>query len=584
MRLTEDIINDIRNSASITEVIGHYIPLIKKGKGYTAVCPFHDDHDPSLSISEDKQIYKCFVCGNGGNAFNFVMNFKKVSFPESVVEVADIVGKPLDIEVSRAPKKVDKNQKYYDLLNSFVDETNYLLTATKAGEMAKKYLENRGINKDIINKFNIGYNPNDDFLYKYLHESKFNDEDILTTGIGRMTDRGIRDAFYNRIIFPIHDKNGNPIAFSARIFDGTSDSKYINTGETLIYTKGDNLYNYHRAKESAKKENSLIICEGTMDVIAYDRAGITNVVAMLGTALTKNQLELLKSLSNNIVLSFDGDKAGQAANIKNGEIALKYGLNVSVIDNNTGLDPDEIINKHGDKALRELSNKRLSYIDYAIKYYKNQLNLDNYNDRKTLHQKITSLIDLLQDAYDKQNYTNELYELTKIRRIETGSNNKIEYNKTQVIKTYKYTLDGLTKAEYAILVMMSMSKDASNHYQRDLGFLTDSSNQKLAMYIIDEYRKNGECRLSALLDEVEDIDVKNLIITLATLEGLPDKYDKVLFNSAIEKVKHEIKLKKLADLTEKITKYSDVDQDKTSEYLIEYQSLLRELGGKNNGK
>lgn len=584
MKLNEDIINDIRNSASITEVIGHYIPLIKKGKGYTALCPFHDDHDPSLSISDDKQIYKCFVCGNGGNVFNFVMNFKKVSFPEAVKDVADVIGKPLDIDVVSRPRKVDKNQKYYDLLNSYVDEANYLLTATKAGEAAKKYLENRGINSSIIDRFNIGYNPTDDFMYKYLHESKFNDEDILTTGIARMTDRGIRDIFYNRILFPIYDKNGNPIAFTARVFDGSTDSKYINTGETLIYTKGDNLYNYHRAKESTKQAGHLIICEGTMDVIAYDRAGITNVVAMLGTALTNKQLELLKSLSNNIVLSFDGDKAGQAANIKNGEIALKYGLNVSVIDNTTGLDPDEIVNKHGDKALKELANKRLSYLDYAIKYYKNQLNLDNYNDRKTLHQKVTALIDMLQDEYDKQNYTNELYELTKIRRIEKSPINKKEYNKTQVIKKYEYSLDGLTKAEYGILTMMAMSKDALTHYQRDLGFLTDSANQKLAMYIIDDYRKTGECRLSALLDEVDDETVKNLIITLATLDSLPDKYDKVLFESNIEKVKHEIKLKKLANLKEQIAKVSDVDASKTSEYLIEYQSLLRELGGKNNGK
>lgn len=584
MRLTDDLINDIRNSASITEVIGHYIPLVKKGKGYTALCPFHDDHDPSLSISDDKQIYKCFVCGNGGNVFNFVMNFKKISFIESVKEVADIVGKPIDIDVSSTPKKVDKNQKYYDLLNSYIDEANYLLTATKAGEEAKKYLFNRGIDSKIIDKFNLGFNPSDDFMYKYLHENKFNDEDILTTGIARLTDRGIRDVFYSRILFPIHDKNGNPIAFSARVFDGSSDSKYINTGETLIYTKGDNLYNYHRAKDSAKKIGELIVCEGTMDCIAFDRAGIENSVAMLGTALTNKQLELLKSLSKNIILSFDGDKAGQAANIKNGELALKYGLNVNVIDNNTGLDPDEIIGKHGAKVLKDLSNKRLSYIDYAIKYYKNQLNLENYNDRKTLHQKITNLIDLLQDQYDKENYTNELYELTKIRRIENSSNNKIEYNKTQVIKTYKYTLDGLTKAEYSILAMMSMSKDALTHYQRDLGFLTDSTNQKLAMYIIDDYRKNGECRLSALLDEVDDEDVKNLIITLATLEGLPEKYDKSIFDSDIEKVKNEIKLKKIANLQEKITRVSEVDFDKTCEYLIEYQSLLRELGGKNNGK
>ena len=583
MKLSEDVINDVRNSASITEVIGHYIPLIKKGKGYTAVCPFHDDHDPSLSISEDKQIYKCFVCGNGGNAFNFVMNFKKCSFPESVKEVADIIGKPLDIDIQRAPKKVDKNQKYYDLLNNYIEETNYLLTSTKAGEKAREYLLSRQMDKDIINRFNIGFNPGDDFMYKYLHQSNFLDEDILVTGIGRMTDKGIRDVFYNRILFPIHDKYGNPIAFTARVFDGSSDSKYINTGETKIYTKGEHLFNYHRAKDEAGRQNCVIVCEGTMDVIAYDKAGINNVVATLGTAMTQKQLELLKSLSGNVVLSYDGDKAGQHANIKNGELALKYGLNVEVIDNNTDLDPDEIVSKHGKDALRNLAGKRLSYIDYAIKYYKSGYNLDNYADRKAMHAKVSALIDLLKDGYDRENYNNELYELTKIRRLENKGEPKKEYNNTKVFEKYKYSLDGLTKAEYGILTMISVSKDALNSYQKDLGFLTDPINQKLAMYIVDDYRKNGECRLSKLLDEVDDQSVKDLIITLATIDELPERYDKELLQSDIEKVKHEVKLKKLANLKDQIAKVSDVDLDKTSEYLIEYQSLLRELGGKYNG-
>lgn len=583
MRLTEDVINDIRNSASMSEVIGHYIPLIKKGKGFTAVCPFHDDHDPSLSISEDKQIYKCFVCGNGGNAFNFVMNFKKISFPEAVKEVADIIGKPLDIEINSAPKKVDKNQKYYDLLNSYISEANYLLTATKAGESAMKYLENRGMDKGVIDTFNIGYNPKDDFMYKYLHENEFKDEDILTTGVARMTDRGIRDVFYERILFPIHNKYGNPLGFTARIFEGQDASKYINTGETKIYTKGDNLYNYHRAKDACKMTNSVIVVEGTMDVIAFYKAGITNVVAMLGTALTKEQLELLKSLSSNVIMSFDGDKAGQAANMKNGLLALDYGLNVSVVDNNTGLDPDEIIEKHGKNALKDLTSKRLTYIDYAIKYYKSLYNLDNYSDRKAMHQKVTALIDKLHDEYDRQNYTNELYELTKIRRIENNQTQKRAINSPKPIREYTYALDGVTKAEYTILLMMSISPEGKENYLRNLGYLLDPIDQKLANYIVDEYRTKGECKLSRLLDEIKEEEVRNLIMTLATIDSIPSVYQKDLFDSAVLKIKNEIKLKKLEDLKKRISQVSDVDQNKTSELLIEYTSLLRELGGKKNG-
>jgi len=581
MKLSEEIINDVRNSASITEVIGHYIPLVKKGKGFTALCPFHDDHDPSLSISDDKQIYKCFVCGSGGNVFNFVMNFKKVSFPEAVKEVADVIGKPLTIDIVQTPKKIDKNQKYYDLFAKYIEETNYLLTATNAGLKAKEYLNKRGIEDKVINYFNIGLNPSDDFMYHYLHQNGYKDEDMITLGLNRMSNSGMKDVFYNRITFPIHDKDANPVALTARDYLGQSDSKYINTQETLIYTKGNHLYNYHRAKDVSKKNNLIVLVEGTIDVIAYYRAGIENVVASLGTALTEKQLELLRTLSNNVLLSYDGDKAGRAANMKHGEALLNYGFHVEVIDNNTGLDPDEIVNQSGGHVLRDLYSKRLSFIDYAIAYYKELYNLNNYADRKEMTRKVSLLIDKLKDQYDKDNYENALFELTKIKIIQT-STNTTAYQDRKPTTTVQYSMDGLTKAEYSILLMISISKDALDRYQKELGYLIDSNNQKLAIIIIDEYRKKNECRLSKLLDEVDDEKIKQLIITLATNESLPQEYDIELFESAIEKVKREIKKQKLEDLKEKINKTSIVDPMKAYEYLNEYQNLLRELGGKMN--
>ena len=579
MRIPEETINDIRNSASITEVIGHYIPLIKKGKGYTAVCPFHDDHDPSLSISEDKQIYKCFVCGNGGNVFTFVQNFKKISYPEAVAEVANIIGKPLDISFT-APKKENKYKRFYDLLTDYVEYTNYVLIGTKLGSEAKDYLIKRGLDEDIINEFNIGFNPDGDKVYNTLKNKNYTDEEMIKVNVARMGNNGIREVFSKRITFPIHNKYGDPIAFTARDFTGFSDSKYINSSETILYTKGDVIYNYHRAKQSVKQLNKVIVTEGVMDVIAYKRANIDNVVATLGTACSEKQVELLKEMSNTVVLSYDGDKAGKAANIKNGAALLKAGVNVEVIDNNTGLDPDEIINQYDKNALRDLSSKRISYIDYAINYYKGMYNLDNYADRKEMSIRISELIDLIKDEYDRENYYNELYEITKIRKNDSYNRPKTGYNNERKVFQKTFFLDGLTKAEYIILVEMVMSKDGKDMFQKELGYLLDDNNYKLANLIIDEYRKNGQCHLAKLLDEVDDVSIKNLIISLGTIDSLPTEYNKDVLAGAINKVKEEIKKRKLTDLKEKINTWASVDKAKANEYLNEYSKLLRDLGGK----
>ncbi|MBR6233659.1 MAG: DNA primase [Erysipelotrichaceae bacterium] len=579
MKLTQEVIDDIRNSADIVDVIGHYIPLVKKGKGYSALCPFHDDHDPSLSISEDKQIYKCFVCGNGGNVFTFVSNFKKIPFPQAVSEVASIIGKPIDIDL--APKKVSRFQPYYDLLGAMISYCNYLLSASKLGEEAMTYLNNRGLEKEVIEYFNIGLDPDGNKIYEYLKNHGFKDEDMIKTGVCRMLQSGMADVFYNRIIFPIHDREGNPIAFTARDYKGFSSSKYINSSDNIIYTKGDHLYNYHRAFDAARKTGYVIVCEGVMDVIAFYRAGKENVVATLGTACTRNQIELLKSFGKKIVLSYDGDRAGQNANMKIGDMLLSEGLDVYCIDNRTELDPDEIINQYGKNALRDLEVKQISYIDFAMNFYKKIYNLENYDDRKKMTMSMTSLIEKLKDEYDRENYLSQLYEITKIRKRVSKESPEIRYNKKTA--DISFSIDGLTKAEYLIIAQIAMSKKALDIYQRQLGCLLDENDQKLAMLIMDDYRRNEKCSLSRIYDECEDDAIKDLISSLALLETLPDSYDENSLMGAIDKVKLEIKRRKMADLKERISKVSDIDPARTAEYLMEYEKLIKELGG-NNGK
>lgn len=583
MLLTEEVIADIRNSASITEVIGHYIPLVKKGRGYTAVCPFHDDHDPSLSISEDKQIFKCFVCGKGGNVFTFVQDFKKITFPQSVAEVAKIIGKPLAFEIENKPVKIDPHQRSYDLLSDYVGYCSYLLLASKKGEAALNYLKNRGLDEDVINYFKIGYNPDDNSLSLYLLSHNYSEKELIDTNVAAYGQNNLYDVFYNRITFPIHDASGHCLAFTARDFTGFSQSKYINSKESELYHKGDHLYNLHRAFEAIKQTGTVFVCEGVMDVIAFYRCGINNVVATLGTACSIKQYELLKKLNARIVLAYDGDKAGLNANLKLGERFLLDGIMCDVINNDTELDPDEILKVNGKNTLRDLAGKRISFMDFVLKYCRNNYNLENYSDRKAVTIKVSKLIDHLNDPYDVENYSSELYNLTRIHRI--AGNGKTDpgknSNRTAVVNTI--TLDGLTKAEYIILSQMTLNHQAIDMYLKDIGCLIDDDDQYLAMLIIDDERKHGQVSLSRLYDQTDNLGVKKLITDISTADFLTEEFNADLLKGAIERVNNEIRKEKLQDLKKRITRYEKIDPKQTEDLLKEYMEVLKELGGQQNG-
>ena len=580
--IPDDVVQEIRDSANIREIIGHYIPLVKKGRGYTALCPFHDDHDPSLSISEEKQIYKCFVCGKGGNVFRFVMDYKHCSFEEAVVEVADIIGKPLKLDIP-AKKPKSKYERYYNLMKEAQTFCNYLLF-TLGGKEALTYLEGRGLNKDIIDRFGIGYNPKENVLYQYLKNKGYSDDEMIATNLARMTDYGMQDVFYDRIMFPIYDEYGHCIAFSARTM-GQSQAKYINSSETKIYTKGHVLYNADKAKEAIKSAGRVVVCEGVMDVIAFARSGIDYAVATLGTACSNEQLKLLHKLSPKLVLAYDGDDAGQNAILKLGKAAYAANMQVMVIDNQTGLDPDEIVNKYKDKALRDLLGKEIHFIDYAINYYRKRYNLNNYSDRKEMTIKVGELIDLVPDEYDRINFEKTLFDITKIQKIATVERKKW-YNEKKVFEP-EYSMDGLAKAEYTILCEMAISKRAAQIYQEDLGCMLSDDSETLAVYIIEEYRKYGDCHFNRIYDKTDNEAIRKLITDLATIESLPKKYSEDILKGAILKVKQEIQLRKLAKLRQEMTKIATVDPQKAQEYLKEYTHITKELGGtygkKNSG-
>lgn len=586
MKISQELIEEIRQEASVAEVIGHFLPLSKKGRNFVAVCPFHDDHDPSLSLSEEKKMYKCFVCGKGGSVFKFIQDFKHISFPESVAEVAKIIGKPLSIEFTSGIEKKLPHQPLHDVIKETSFFTHYILSA-KGGQKARDYLNKRGLTSELVDYFEIGYNPHGHLVYDYLLKKGFRDQDILEANIGKLGSNGVYDIFGGRIVFPIKDFHGNFVGFTARDIEGGDVSKYINTAETKIYVKGDIVYNAFRAREAIKEANRVIVCEGVMDVIAFTRAELPFVVATLGTACSKNQLAILKSLSRNIVLAYDGDEAGQKAMLNLGKMCLQENLQVSVMANDTGLDPDEIILTYEEKGLRDVVSKAIPFMEFVLRYYRKHLQLENYSDRKKMMLEVGAYIDLLQDKYDRDNYEEELALLTKIRRHQdsTAIPLKKEYNKTKTYSVPKYSIDGLSLAEYSVLAMMADSMVATERYKQDLGSLLSENCEELALLIIDEYRRYGNCQLSRILDNhSQNKEMEKLILEISDSEIVPQHYQEDLFKGAISRIHDELLSKKLAYQQERLEKFANISTEEAEKLMKEIAKLTKEKNRRIYGK
>lgn len=542
MRLSEQQIEAIRNSADIANVIGHYIPLIKKGRGMVATCPFHDDHSPSLSISEDKQIYKCFVCGNGGNVFTFVSNYEHCSFVEAVIKVAELVNYPLDLKLQDVQTVINPRfTTLYKILDESIQFTKYQLH-TQIAQSVRTYLSDRGMDDAILEQFEIGYNPGDNALYKFLNAKGYEDSDLNSCNIARLSTQGMMDVFEGRVTFPIHDSLGHPIGFSARSLQQNPTAKYINTMETDIYVKGKTVYNYHRAKAHCKKLQKVILVEGVTDVIAFARAKIYNVVCTLGTACTKDQLQLIKQLSLNLLFAYDGDKAGQNATYKASKQALELGMSVSVMDNKTGLDPDEIIAKYSLAELVSMAEKEKSWPEFLFEYYASQYDLSNYSEKKEYALKMQSEISNLKDNFDRKNFTHRLsletgFALEQLE-VPTLINPVVNSSRRNTGKIgINAPRPGKTNAEYLILSQMLTSMAAANQFKNELGFLLSETSQQLAMLILDYYRTHTECKIADFLDFLPDEKMKKLVIDLTEWEANPKDNNVEAMSGAIQRMK-----------------------------------------------
>ena len=552
-RLSSEKINEIRQSVDIVDVIGTYLPLEKKGRNYVAICPFHDDSRPSMSISPERQIYMCFVCQHGGNVFGFLKDYLKVSFIEAVKMVAQIGH--VDISEYNLETKVQPVDQKLAPLYQMHEEANKIYSHylnTKLAISAKDYLNNRKITDEIIETFQIGYAPSNHVLLKAFEKMNFNKVAMFESGLVIESGNGY-DRFTDRIMFPLHDASGHVVGFSGRIYQASqNDSKYMNSPESAIFIKGETLYNYHRVGETARQNGYIIITEGFMDVIALYKAGIKNAVAIMGTALTRGHLNLLKRLSKTVYLCLDGDQAGRNATIKSIDILLKADFIVKVVDLPDNLDPDEFLDKRGQDELVSLLKRPLSSLDFKMNYYYEMTNMDNYEERKSYLEMIAKEISQLSDVIDQDHYISLLEKKSGFSRniidqlVNQNTTVNISSAPLEVVRPLPVQpiLDKYARAERDLLYYMMNDKNVAMMYEAKAGFMFNNTYRIIASYIVDYYRQEVVLEVADLISSIEDKNLVQNIIEISQLE-LPELKDNTAIDDYIETIKEKtIEVKK----------------------------------------
>lgn len=396
--ITKDLIDDIKNAVNIVDIIGESVALTKAGRSYLGLCPFHNEKTPSFNVLEDKQFYHCFGCGKSGDVFKFLEEYRGLTFVEAVQEVGQKAGFQLELQVGsdHANQKIHPHQILYDIHSEANKFYHALLMTTKMGEAARSYLHQRGLTDEVIKHFQLGLAPSEPNVLFQALSNKFQENDLLNSGLFNTVDNNVvYDAFQGRIIFPLTDEVGRVIAFSGRIWtqsdlENKQIAKYKNSRSTAIFNKSYELYHLDKAKASIKKEREVYLMEGFMDVIAAHRAGLDNAVASMGTALTREQVQHLSKFCHKVVITYDGDKAGQAATAK--ALEELQNLQVEIVSLPDNMDPDEFIAKYSEEALTQILTKsRLSDVEFLIHYLKPE-NPDNLQMQINFVERIAPII------------------------------------------------------------------------------------------------------------------------------------------------------------------------------------------------
>lgn len=483
-RYNDEILDEIRSRNDIVSTISQYMTLKRKGRNYFGLCPFHNEKSPSFSVSPDKQIFHCFGCGVGGDVINFVKKIENIGFLDSVRLLAEKSGIQLPNDISKAEeeniKLKNRVYKINELAAKFYHENLYKPTS----KIAQDYIKKRKLNNATLKSFLMGYASNSsNELLRFLKEQGFTEEELLASCLIGKSERGYYDKFRNRLMIPIRDERGRFIAFGGRVLDD-SKPKYINSPENIVYSKGRNLFGLNVAREGVHGPlKRLLIVEGYMDAISLYQRGITNVVASLGTALTDSQGRLLRRNTEQVILGYDADGAGQQAIIRGMEILKSMDIDIRILQISGAKDPDEYVLKFGPEKMVKAMDEAISAIEFKIKVLRANLDLNNVNDKVKFLTEIAKILSNVDNNIEREVY------IDRISKVYEISKNAIV---SEVDKLLYRSLAGVTKFEKSNIVL----KDTQNS-KIDVA---TRKREGMVVYLLVDYTKVAFDKIKNVVD------------------------------------------------------------------------------------
>ncbi len=555
-RYSDEIIDEVRQTNDIVDIISQYVHLKRSGRNFFGLCPFHNEKSPSFSVSPDKQIFHCFGCGVGGNVFTFLTKIEGINFVEAVQSLAERsnIQLPTLDHGGDASKELLKSKVYK--VNEFVANYYHQNLYKPESKIAQEYIKQRKLTNETLKSFQIGFSGKFDELYQELKRQGFEETEILESGLVNRNDKGqYIDRYRNRLMFPICDARGRVIAFGGRVLDD-SKPKYINSPENVVYSKGRNLFGLNVAKKGDIKQ--ILIVEGYMDVISLHQRGITNVVAPLGTALTQQQGWLLRKSSEKIILSFDSDEAGLTAKMRALDILQDMGCDIRILQMEGAKDPDEYIIKYGNSRFKNLVEKALSVIEFKVKVLKQNLNLENINDKIKFLNEIAKLIAKVDNTIEREVYIEKIakeYDISKeaiygevnklmysthksekvLERTKPVINHKIPEEKqvSESVKRRENTvLSILLTGDINIFQVMKQNIEVED--------FKDTCNHKIARKLYEELEK-GNSNINSIIDmlgEEEQSHITEIMADDYEIDNMEKAMDDIMQSYEKDKLDH----------------------------------------------